>query len=751
MFKEDIEYLKKDKIGGVISKGLAETYLNNPDRPVEYLAKWLLNYVKNEKENLSEKKRNEDFKKLSEKILEQEKIKLKKEEENKKEQEKKVEFKNSIYKKVEKEEFVSDLLNKNFFEELKKIFNLNSIQFGKYDFGLKEFNLNEDDNEKAHLEIEGNEKYITFLASDFSNEKIIRDFLPKEESSIYELFEQNNENDENSENKENDNNEENNKKNLDEDKILNFEDLKNIKKENLSKFSKNSLFIDDVIKSEKNVFFFGIPKFGSQISTKLQINNYQNKESFEDYLIKLKDFLLKQKEINELKEKDLQDYELKISDLQEKPEELKIAEEEFKNLEYDIVNKEIPKFSKEDFVFIFDNLGFDQQFSEKKRFEILKFCYFFQNRWNFSNFLKLEKDVENYLKITEEYNGDNFLDEEEEILNQYSEFEKEFEDKLNEKKNEDEEEEKEEIKKEENKIEDFTEKDLKNKNLKIDYITEIIKKYDDLQNKLDFTNYFLLEFKTNQYKNQVLKHKEDIKKLLELNFIKFSDIFQWCFYLYKFKKEDINLEKTNIFNYRNFKNEKKDIFFENIEKYNYSGYKEGEYKRYNLLDIIEKKFKLFEDIKVQEYFYPLFILLRYIKNLINLRLENIKKRKKEFNRYLEIREKKLNQKIEREEKKKSELQTAKNDFYSSFDDPEKNSQKNEEEKSNEENEDEKSNEENKEESTEEKERLEFNEEEWLDNWTKINPVVFIPKELELDEDKDVSSDFYVTIDDEEKE
>ncbi len=49
MFEEDIKYLKDDKIGGVISKGLAETYLNKPNRPVEFLAKWLLNYVRNQK------------------------------------------------------------------------------------------------------------------------------------------------------------------------------------------------------------------------------------------------------------------------------------------------------------------------------------------------------------------------------------------------------------------------------------------------------------------------------------------------------------------------------------------------------------------------------------------------------------------------------------------------------------------------------------------------------------------------------
>ena len=45
----DITYLQKNDIGGVISKGLAETYQAKPQNPVEFFAKWLLNYRKTEK------------------------------------------------------------------------------------------------------------------------------------------------------------------------------------------------------------------------------------------------------------------------------------------------------------------------------------------------------------------------------------------------------------------------------------------------------------------------------------------------------------------------------------------------------------------------------------------------------------------------------------------------------------------------------------------------------------------------------
>ena len=43
----DIKYIKTPHIGTVISQGLAAVYMEKPDFPVDYLAKWLLNYCNN--------------------------------------------------------------------------------------------------------------------------------------------------------------------------------------------------------------------------------------------------------------------------------------------------------------------------------------------------------------------------------------------------------------------------------------------------------------------------------------------------------------------------------------------------------------------------------------------------------------------------------------------------------------------------------------------------------------------------------
>ena len=49
----DASYIKRKDIGEVIAKGLAVMYKNQPQNPVDFLAKWLLNYAQIEKKALS--------------------------------------------------------------------------------------------------------------------------------------------------------------------------------------------------------------------------------------------------------------------------------------------------------------------------------------------------------------------------------------------------------------------------------------------------------------------------------------------------------------------------------------------------------------------------------------------------------------------------------------------------------------------------------------------------------------------------
>ena len=41
----DVEYIKRDDVGLVIAKGLAEVYKAKPNNPCDYLARWLFNFA----------------------------------------------------------------------------------------------------------------------------------------------------------------------------------------------------------------------------------------------------------------------------------------------------------------------------------------------------------------------------------------------------------------------------------------------------------------------------------------------------------------------------------------------------------------------------------------------------------------------------------------------------------------------------------------------------------------------------------
>lgn len=45
----DADYIKSQELGEVIAKGMAVMYKQQPKQPVDFLAKWLLNYSKTER------------------------------------------------------------------------------------------------------------------------------------------------------------------------------------------------------------------------------------------------------------------------------------------------------------------------------------------------------------------------------------------------------------------------------------------------------------------------------------------------------------------------------------------------------------------------------------------------------------------------------------------------------------------------------------------------------------------------------
>ena len=75
----DITYLKQDEIGLVISKALSETYKAQPNDPVNFFAKYLLNHSRTAKKAHDEKEAEKVVKDMKDKHLA--KLKTKEEQE----------------------------------------------------------------------------------------------------------------------------------------------------------------------------------------------------------------------------------------------------------------------------------------------------------------------------------------------------------------------------------------------------------------------------------------------------------------------------------------------------------------------------------------------------------------------------------------------------------------------------------------------------------------------------------------------
>jgi galactose-1-phosphate uridylyltransferase len=77
----DATYIKRDDIGVVVAKGLAVLFKTQPSNPVDFLAKWLLNYSQVEKTALNEKEHLEQVKELKDKLDYQTSVDKKRQEE----------------------------------------------------------------------------------------------------------------------------------------------------------------------------------------------------------------------------------------------------------------------------------------------------------------------------------------------------------------------------------------------------------------------------------------------------------------------------------------------------------------------------------------------------------------------------------------------------------------------------------------------------------------------------------------------
>lgn len=403
-----------------------------------------------------------------------------------------------------------------------------------------------------------------------------------------------------------------------------------------------------------------------------------NSESFLDQLAKTKQYQSDLRDLEDLKLNEEKTYVLKLEEMNKNNEDTSDFIESYKDKTYVPIDCQIPIGEMRNYLLVFDNVGEDLPIDSSVLKEIVSHCMLIKKTWEEQNLRKLNEDVSKYIssqeKIEARVEGD---------------FEKELENfNASQKKTE------------ENQIKD----DL------------------NIQNGTAHLNAKNLLIEAhNFWTHKLLEQTEELRLLENYNFVRFPEIFQLYFYSRGLKKTDVNFPETNIIDWKKC-GQYFSLFHEtSLENYKFDESRPGEFKNYQLTNVIYDKLVAIPWSDVSNYYFPLYVLGNYTLNLMKLRLENVQVGKVEFVRKMEFRLAQIEQLKEKTERKKEELENDRAKF---------NLAENEEAEKNE-----------NDEQVEETIKSEFNEEQWILDWDIKNPEIVIPDEPVKNIDNDIGGDY----------
>lgn len=222
--------------------------------------------------------------------------------------------------------------------------------------------------------------------------------------------------------------------------------------------------------------------------------------------------------------------------------------------------------------------------------------------------------------------------------------------------------------------------------------------------------------------------QEQIRAMQNLHVVKFRRIFQSLFYFLKYRERaDISLVDTNRLEWKKCRKllaknsiEEEDLFA-SLGNYWPFAPKDDEYKEYQKLAFIFDNISVINEEQVDDYSIALGQLFRWLRQAVDLRIENVKSRRARQRKLTEERQDATDKEAERCERREEELEKAKEAFAEAV--REQKEQKAKEKGSDEEEE-------------EAEEDPEFEEENFLLKFDDENPPIEIPPEVVEDVDND---------------
>ena len=406
----DIQYLLDDKIGLVLSEGLNVLYRVQPKHPVDYFAKWLLNYEATQKNKKTvhetDAKTGEIIKKYD-KVAE---IRQKKEAQQEELRQMYEKAESNFREKVKNFDYHEELLHNDLPSFIEKQKKLPAIYIGMLEHPTRAIS-DEEEEEYAHLDT-SQSKLITYIGASGGQKFVLGRELQPEKGVTYTVFQP---------------------KEEEQPPVEGEEAPVNTQP--------NYLYIPDVTKDER-IVYFRIPKLGAYLACPLSYKSVLSERAFDEGV---KERLRVQSEReNQKKEKEErdEDYQRRIQEAQEQGQEqeaIDAIEEEWKNFEWPEIEEKEFEFDERKFVLCVDTLGEDRELTEDERKYVSELSEYFVKSWEESEKRQLSKDIDLYIEAQKNVNKEEFIDNltqklSEEINAQYQEDENDSDLKQNYKK-----------------------------------------------------------------------------------------------------------------------------------------------------------------------------------------------------------------------------------------------------------------------------------------------------------------------------
>ena len=399
----DIKYLKEDPIGPVLSKGLAVLYREQPQFPIEYLAKWLLNYscsIQNEKNYA---KVLEHKAELIDKSLKQKAADDKINQAKELVRQDRIRYVSEFSKRIETYEYLNELLIEEFPEFLCTRRSLTGVYVGNLDFPTKEIDEMDED-ENAHLD-QTQQKQITYIGCNKGHNFMLGQRLLVEQGVTGEVFKPGQEVD------------------------------------GEMKPPAEYFYVKDVVK-EPRMVFFRIPKLGAFMAIPLIWNSSLSEMSFDvgtEERIRFRKAKTEQEKEKDARETKFQEDFKEKTEAKENTEELEAEYETWKKA-FEEVQEAAFQTIKKEYVVGLDTLGQDKEIDLKDQELLNGFVKLFAKSWENTEKEQLSSDINLQLmyleglgqnpakEIAENFNNEEekYAEERRNELDEYKEKEKEM-------------------------------------------------------------------------------------------------------------------------------------------------------------------------------------------------------------------------------------------------------------------------------------------------------------------------------------